>query len=349
MRDQDTHLQQEPLWWASDVPPGDVAASPSFDEPLEWPDAMAWESLFEGGPPTQPAYVPDDFAVDLVFSPETPAVEDRGRPPTEAHLEPLPASIWAPDPADGEETQTAMAALGGAATAVAAPMPPPIAAAEPRRPVTPPWLRRLHVRHGSAAVVALACCVSLVVLGMFLSVRSRDELPTQTTRFEPSGGQIAAEGATSSIVPPTTVTTTAPPSTISLSDLIPADALADAGASGTTTTAARASTPATTAAPSRSTAPSGGGGGPAQQPTNTTAAPDPEPTSPSTTSPPADETTTTRPPRAMPTIPDYSIPTFTIPNWPSASQGSSLRSNKAEGGAAVTDQRSPSGSVKGGV
>lgn len=338
MGDRDTQTQQEPSWWASDAVSEDFASSPSFDEPVEWPDAMAWEALFENGPATQPVYVPDDFGVDLLFGPETGANDEDGGPPTEAHLPPLPASIWAPDPAgDGDgDSQAAMATLGGSATALAEPLSIPAAAATaqagPGRGTGPQWMRRLHVRHRSAAVVALACCVSLVLLGMFLSVRARDDLPTQTTQLEPTGDQIATRQPFYPPPQPTTTATTAPPASISLSDLIPADA-AGTEAGGTTATTARATAPATTAAPSRSAAPSGGGGGgAAQQPTNTTVAPDPEPTSPATTSPASSNTTTgaTAPARTTPTFPDYSdytIPNITMPDWRAPSPGSPFRTD----------------------
>ena len=333
MGDRDTQTQQEPSWWAYDASPEDLASSPSFDQPVEWPDAMAWESLFAGGPETQPAYVPDDLAVDLLFAPEAEGGDVGGGPPIEAPLAPLPASIWAPDPADDapEPIQATMAALGGAATAVARPAPAPMAVAEADagRRAAPQWMRRFHVRHGNAAVVALACCVSLVLLGMFLSVRARDDLPTQTTQFEPTGGRLATEGPTSSVPQPTTTaTTTAPPPSISLSDLIPADAAAT-GTGDTSGTTARTAAPATTAAPSRTAAPSGGSGGSSQQPTNTTAAPVPEPTTPSTTSPPPEDTTTTPTTarRVMPSVPDfdYTVPSFTIPSRQSPTPGSSFR------------------------
>jgi hypothetical protein len=336
MGDQDTQLQQERQWWAADGSE-ELASSPSFDEPLQWPDAAAWEDLFEGGPPTQPAYVPEDFGAGLLFSEAAAAPDDDdGGPATQAHLEPLPQSIWAPDPSAGDPDDAVVAAtvaaLGGSGTAVAAPTPAAVADADHGRLAGPAWLQRLQIRHGSAAVVALACCVSLVLLGMFLSVRARDDLPTQTSDTQPAG-QVATQASTS-VPPPTTAatsTTASPPSTLSLSDLIPAGAATDGsgtgGTGGTAGTTARTS-PATTAAPSRSAAPSGGsGGGSSAQPTNTTAAPEPEPTSPPPTSPPQQDTTTTPTTarRVLPTIPDfdYTIPSYTIPSFPTP--GSSQR------------------------
>ena len=333
MGDQETQTQQEPPPWASAASPHDLASLPAFDEPLQWPDATAWEQLFEGDAgPSQPLYVPEDFAIDLLLDADVPA-DHGGGPPTEAHLEPLPSSIWAPDPAADHETATVdgatMAALGGAATTVPAPVP--AAMDEPRsgpRAAGPAWMQRLQIRHGSAAVVALACCVSLVLLGMFLSVRARDNLPTETSQFGPTTDQLATQGPSSSLLPPSTAATTttaAPAPAISLSDI--AAEAAGAEGSGTTETTARTSTPATTAAPSRATAPAGGSGESGSQPTNTTAAPQPAPTSPPTTEAPPEDTTTTpttaRPVR--PTVPDYSIPTFTLPSWPSSTSGTPLR------------------------
>lgn len=341
MGDQDTQTQHEPSWWAADASPEDLASSPSFDQPLEWPDVAAWEELFEGGPPTQAGYVPQDFGPSLTFPEPPSAGEDSDRdPPTQAHLQPLPDSIWA-DPSGEEHGDAAVvaatvAALGGAGAAVASPTPAAVAETDLGRRPGPAWLQRFQVRHGSAAIVALACCVSLVLLGMFLSVRARDDLPTQTSDFQPAGGEIATQASSS--LPPTTTappTTASPPSTLSLSDLIPADAVADAGGSSGTT--ARTTAPVTTAAPSRSAAPSGGGGGTgssAAQPTNTTAAPDPEPTT-APTSPPQQDTTTTPTTarRVLPTVPDfdYTIPSYTWPSFPSSSgmtqPGSSQRTN----------------------
>lgn len=342
MGDQDTQTQQERSWWAADGSPEDLGSSPSFDEPLEWPDATAWEPLFEGGPPTEPAYVPEDFGTGLLFGPAPgTAGDDDGGLPTQVHLEPLPQSIWAQDPSGDDPADAVVAtvaALGGAGTAVAAPTPAAVTEPDPRRQAGPAWLQRFHVRHGSAAIVALACCVSLVLLGMFLSVRARDDLPTQTSDFQPTGTQVATQGSTS-LPPPTTAaptTTLSPPSTISLSDLIPADAGGEGGGTsgttgGTSGTTGRTTAPATTAAPSRAAAPSGGagGGGSSAQPTNTTAAPDPEPTSPPATSPPPVDTTTTPTTarRVQPTIPDfdYTIPSYTMPSRPSSTPGSPFR------------------------
>ena len=166
--------------------------------------------------------------------------------------------------------------------------------------------RRFDVRPGNAAVIGLISVVSLVLLGMFLSVRARNnDVPTDTSQTRPAGDQVVVTGPLNTIpAPTTTVTTTAPEPAINLSELIPtaeapAAATGGTGAVGTTTPTARSS------------APTGGGSAtttPVTQPRATTAPPPTEATAPPATSPPVEDETSTTVRRTTPT------PTFTIPN-----------------------------------
>ena len=340
MGDEETQTKQEPSWWAFDAA-ADASPPPDpFGDPVEWPDALAWEQLFESDLRASAADLPSlDLGVDLDATKlEAPpgAGGDADGPPAELHLEPLPESIWAPggggDRQADDDTAVAAAAAaigtfggGTGTTAVAAPpSPAPSTWAETDAGAVGPgpgrW-RRFDIRHGNAVIIALVSVVSLVLLGMFLSVRARNDVPIGT----PTGDRVATQGPTTSVtLPPTTATTAAPPpSTISLSDLIPPNAAApdpNAATAGTGTPATR-STPATTAAPARTSGGGGGSGGsgqPASQPTNTTAAPEPEPAAPEPTSPPASDTTTPTTRRQSTSIPDYSIPTWTMPSIPSS-------------------------------
>jgi len=207
---------------------------------------------------------------------------------------------------------------------------------------------RLKVRPGNAAIIALISVASLVLLGMFLSVRARNDAPTSAFQTRPPTTDISVPGPLRTIPPITAVTTTVPSPSINLSDLLPtpdssvAAGAAGAGASvagpsgGTGAAAARptgvdggvGSGETATTAPTRA-APSTGAGTtttqPAPQSTPTTAAPEPEPT---TTVPPVEDTrpptVTTRPPVSTPpfTIPDINVPSFpstpqrTIPRFP---------------------------------
>ena len=172
--------------------------------------------------------------------------------------------------------------------------------------------RRFDVRPGNAAVIGLISVVSLVLLGMFLSVRARNnDVPTDASQTRPAGDQVAVTGPLNTVAAPTTVTTTAtttvPEPAINLSELVAATeataAATGSGAAATTTPTARAS------------APTGGGSAtttPVTQPTATTAPPPPttEATAPPATSTPVQDDTPTTVRRTTPTP----TPTFTIPN-----------------------------------
>ncbi len=179
---------------------------------------------------------------------------------------------------------------------------------------------RVNVRPGNAAVIALISIASLVLLGMFLSVRARNEVPTDASQTRTPGDGIAVT-ATLNTVPLTTVpfpTTvpTVPPPAINLADLIPAPTVGASESTATTT----ATTRPTTSSAGASTATTR----PAPQTTATTAAPEttPEPTTPTVTSTPVDTSTptaTTRPPTPTTTFtwPDIpGISNFPIPTLP---------------------------------
>lgn len=354
----DEHAQaQDHVWEAVDPAPDSPLPAPSFDEPLEWPETATFAP--DNGRPVLPSDVwPDDAT-----APATPdglpiQAEDQqwlagldlgsldqsfaGRNGTDLdadrdlHLDPLPDSLWAADPVAETLSQPEPVVVTSA-------QPAPTFYAEPdHRPGgRKKWL---EVRHGNAAVVALISFVSLVLVGMFLSVRARNELPTDTSQSRTPTGEIAAQGPLNTIPTPTTTsatTTTAPPP-VAIADLIPA-AEAGAGSEGAAwggTGSGGGGAPrggGTTATPSRSTGPSGGSGsggggsGPATQPADTGPPPTQptEPTSPPPTDPPVEDTTprVTRPPRTTtpPTSPDITFPTTppteptptTSVSWPS--------------------------------
>jgi len=193
--------------------------------------------------------------------------------------------------------------------------------------------RPFDVRPGNAAMIGLISVVSLVLLGMFLSVRARNnDVPTDASQPRTVTDDIFATGPlntipTATTVTATTTTTTAPAPAINLSELLPTTeattGAAGAGTSGAATPApsARTTPPATTGGSGAGSVGGTGGGAsaattPVTQPPATAAPPPPttEVTSPPDPPPPVDDTTpTTRPP--TPTI-TVTRPTFTIPSFP---------------------------------
>ena len=334
MADEETQVEEDTLWWTLDGLPDVPPSSASFDEPLEWPEALAWEDPPDGWPADWASGVTDvdtrtvepagDFAFPSVDDPSNlpdsdwapppagPGDPDPGGEATELRQEALPESIWS---YGGPERQ-----VGAAATAVYA---------EPEGKASRRWPPRLDVRHGNAAMVALASFVSLVLLGMFLSVRARTNVPPDSSQTRTTTDQISADRPLNTVpVPITAPTTLAPPSTISLADLLPPTDDGQPAATGPTASAPGTAATATTAAPARSTTPtgSGGGGGTTQstQPTTATtqAAPEPEPEpEPAPTTPTTQDTTATTSPRpSVPTtqftIPTITMPPFTVPSFP---------------------------------
>ena len=348
MADETTQTEEETSWWDLDIFADSELPSTSFDEPLEWPDALDWGDFsaadgdlqFPGagdmgsGPIFPPTSDPEPPAPDT----PAPAADTQwratgdGDDPTMPHItvlsglggtasgaqaaraaehtahERLPDSLWAGGAGSGVQPAVTKSTAA------------PTFHAEPDRGG---WRRRFDIRHGNAAIIALISFVSLILLGMFMSVRARNQLP-DTSQTRTTSDQIQVEGPLNT-VPLTTPPSTIPPA-INIAELVPPEdaTTVTAGSSG-------GSSPAATAAPARST-PAGGGTGttqPAAQPTNTTAAPQttvaPETTTPPVTSPPADQTTTpTSSRRTTPTFPSLTTtvpdnntsPSFTLPTFP---------------------------------
>ncbi len=359
MADETTQAEEETSWWVFDVFADSDLPSTSFDEPLEWPETLDWgdvggedaELRFPGtsdagvtqfsDPIFPPAAEVEPFAPSAPpappAAPETApeAAADQGEPtaavpplaalggasapravPATNHTvhERLPDSIWAGDAKVG----AAGGGLGGGTTAVMADLD---------REAPGGWRRRFDLRHGNAPVIALISLVSLVLLGMFLSVRARNDVPTDSSQTRTTSDRIAVQNTLNTVpltIPNTTLA--GPPSTINLADLVPAaeDATAatapatGSGAGGSTATTAPRATGGATAA----TQP------PATQPTTaTTAAPAPvETTTPTSAAPapPVDSTTQTTARRTttslslptFPTTPGGSQPTYTLPTFP---------------------------------
>ena len=359
MADDEAQGQEDPSWPALEAFT-DSSLPSAFDEPLVWPESGTWDAPPTGGPEADPRLLAEHRA-DLDGGPLFPpapedSVIEHGPLPdldvqwqaighdddTTVHhgqalgglgggaelaasvdsgpaVERLPESIWSPPGANGDIGLISTSAL---------PTPPVYPAAE-RSPEGPLW-RRFDLRQGNAAMVALISAVSLVLLGMFLSVRARNDLPTDSSQSRRPSNEISVTGSLNTIPLTTTVTTTAPAAAINIADLLPAaeadveptgDApAADAGsASGS---GSGSGSPATTATPARRTGPSGGGGSttPAAAPA---AAKAPAPTSPPVTPAPVDLDDTTTPPdtfrRVDTTQPRRPSATFTVPVFPTTS------------------------------
>ena len=357
MADETTQTGEDMSWWDLDIFPDSELPSTSFDEPLEWPETLDWGELSAPGGALQfPGTV--DLESEPIFPPtsdpepsfpEAPAADTQWQPAgddgdsTMAHVtvlsglgggasppvakaaeqtahERLPDSLWAADSGAGGSGN-------GVTPLVTSTMAAPTFYAEPDRGGGG-WRRRFDIRHGNAAIIALISCVSLILLGMFMSVRARNELP-DASQTRTTSDQIQVQVPLNTVPLTTTVTTT--PAAINIADLIPpaedaTTSTAGSGAgsgSGSGSGGSGSSSPATTAAPARSTPAAGGGTGasqPAAQPTNTTAAPQtaepPEATTPP--APPVTQTTPT-PRRTMPTFPSMTptVPDDDRPSMPS--------------------------------
>jgi hypothetical protein len=358
MADETTQAEEETSWWVFDVFADSDLPSTSFDEPLEWPETLDWGDVggddaelrfpgtYDAGvtqlsePIFPPAAEVEPFAASAPPAPPAPpetapgAAADQGEPtaavPPLAALggasapravpatdrtihERLPDSIWAADAKVG----AAGGGLGGGTTAVMADLD---------RESPGGWRRRFDLRHGNAPVIALISLVSLVLLGMFLSVRARNDVPTDSSQTRTTSDRIAVQG-TLNTVPLTIPNTTlgGPPSTINIADLVPAPddattatAPTGSGSGGSTATTAPRATGGTTA----TTQPS------ATQPTTATTAAPVNTTTPTTAAPPPVDsttqttrrtTTTQATPRTTIDITEYTIPgghtipSFTVP------------------------------------
>lgn len=318
MADETTQAEEVTSWWAFDAFADSELPSTSFDEPLEWPEALDWGDT---GDPGAGPWFPETYdprAGELSGPIFPPALDAEWQPAT-AGDPPAPAAGG-----DGEATvthATPLAALGGA------PMPAvhdqlpdsiwsatvPAAGAGAAHTVTadldrdrPGGWRRFDLRHGNAAMIALISFASLVLLGMFMSVRARNDVPTETSRTPTTSDQIAVQG-TLNTVPLTIPSSTSPPATINIADLVPAaeaagaasDAAGSGGAGAATATTAPRATATTAPAPptNTTTAPAT-----TQAPVPTTDAPPPPP-------PPNDTTVTTR----RTTTTSFPFPAFPTP------------------------------------
>lgn len=369
MANDEAQGQEDTAWWAFDASADSSLPSASFDEPLVWPESAIWEEPAPAQPPVEPiaAEVPADLDRGPLFPPATDDTAVAAPPLADldvrwqatgqdddatvlhdeplaglgggagtvgnvdsAALQPLPDSVWDATPhADGD--------IGLISTS-ARPTPADYPAAE-RGADAPRW-RRFDLRQGNAAMIGLISLVSLVLLGMFLSVRARNDVPTDTSESRRPSNEIAVTGPLNTLPVTTTVTTRAPAPAINIADLIPAT---DAGAAAPGTTAGASDSggsgsggggsstgsgpPATTTAPGRGSGGSSGGGGGSPTPATEPASGAPSPTQPpatsptsvaDTTPPPSFPTVNTNPPPTRPTtsityptIPSVSIPSYT--------------------------------------
>ncbi|HVL05696.1 MAG TPA: hypothetical protein VM388_06895 [Acidimicrobiales bacterium] len=360
MADETMQTEEETSWWAFDAFADSDLPSTSFDEPLEWPGTLEWGDFAAGEGDLQfPAI--DDLASAPLFpegpgaalpaaaAPAPPEAQPHADDATMPHVtvlsglgggapgpavpagdhasaERLPDSVWAPDPAAGNGNGNGHAS--GAPVVSTTPLAAPTFYAGAGAGGGG-WQRRFDLRHGNAAVIALISFVSLVLLGMFMSVRARnDVLDTSQTRT--TSDQISVQAPLNTIPLTTTATTVAPPP-INIADLLPppedATTVTDGAGAGAGGSGGSGGTSATTAAPARS-APTGGGTGTTQPPAQpaATAAPQttaPPDTAPPPTSPTVEQTTPSSIPRRTPTFPNMSPtvpandgPTYTIPSIP---------------------------------
>lgn len=350
MADDETQGQQDTLWWSFDDFADPTLPTVSFDEPLVWPDALVWDDPVDAAPgdplpmPEPPFGLDDDTFFRAAFEVPAEAPPDEG-PPPEAVID------WGPpaeDPEQSARPADPLGALGGGAGLAEA-------GAEPTRarpvddsiwaqagtagpadtvvltttpPVTSPVYadteagpvgrrRRFDVRPGNIAVIALISLASLVLLGMFLAVRGRDAVRTDTSETRNTTDGIQVTGTLNTV--PLTTPASAPTPTINIAELVPPDDATTTPDATSPATAPRSAT-ATTAAPTATTA------RPTQPTTATTAAPaptTPETTTPPPTSPPSSDPATTikrtTTSFVRPTTPTYtcpSIPNFTCPTAP---------------------------------
>lgn len=164
----------------------------------------------------------------------------------------LPASIWADDPGtDAGAAVLVTSSMAGAARSTGTRSHRAVyaeteGAGGSRR-------RRSGGRGGNIAIVALISLASLVLLGMFLSVRGRDKVvPTDVSQQRPTADEIAVTGPLNTV--PFTPTTS-PPGSIDIAGLVPAPLTTDTTSSPATTATTRTTvavtqpTTASTAAP----------------------------------------------------------------------------------------------------
>lgn len=370
MGDDGTQGQEDTAWSAFDDVADSSLPSATFDEPLVWPESPAWEGEPAAGSGEDWIRLPEpvttlfetELDADSTFPPESDIAVAEQNPPLDldsvwqATDDEPPAAVYQDDPLGGlggggsgtamepaESTWTGTppdsADIGLISTSAHSASPVYAAAGTG---ANPPWWRRVDMKGGNAAMIGLISLVSLVLLGMFLSVRARNDVPTDSSRTRQPSDDIAATGPLNTIPLTTTVTTTAPGPVINIADLLPpADVAPETGERTTGPVASRS--PATAAPAPRATGSSGGGGGGGSTTPATSAAPAatsppavedtaPPDTSPSDTSPPptSPPVTDTQPPPTsrttttmfvFPSIPDRtappsSSPPFTMPTFP---------------------------------
>ncbi len=352
MADEETQGQEATSWWAREAPIEPSTPSTGFDEPLLWPELPAWDEQVQPDADASVLALPGPPAViegESVFAPVAdPAVgaDIDPMPDIEVLWVPVdidaPAATGLPDGVDdpdapawrdeplgglgggsGWAAPTADAALGESIWGDSATPDVSDAILVTTTPGTPAVYpesdrgggsrrRRFDVHSGNAAVIALISLASLVLLGMFLSVRSRDNVRTDVSQQRPptTGDQIAVTGQLNTVpFSPTTL----PPGSIDIAGLVPVTETTETTSAPTATT--RATAPATTAA--------------VTQPTTATTAAPATTTSVTTTATttPVDQTSTTlrrtTTSFTLPTFPTTTVPPvtstwFMIPTIPSS-------------------------------
>jgi hypothetical protein len=316
----------EPLVWPESLTWDDLTEARSDAPELSLPEVPVDPDGAFAFPPLPDAPAGADMVGDLDAWWETPVPDDAGNPAAENpaaetgagdtgapeneaeaavdHSDPLGGlgggAGWAVPAADAALPDSFWADGGGSTPAeaflVTSTLAAPTVYAETERS-GPSRRRRFDIRSGNAAVIGLISLVSLALLGMFLSVRGRDDVPTDVSQQRPPGDQIAVT------TPLNTVPfspTTSPPATIDIAGLVPATQAPD-------DTTAPATTAATTRSTTATTAPA------ATQPTTATTA------APATTSTAVTTTVTTTPVEDTTTTLRRTTTSFTIPSFPSTS------------------------------
>ncbi len=329
MADEETQGQVDTSWWGPEGSTESSEPSTGFDEPLIWPESLAWDGPAEGGAGAPMVPLPEVALNGEFVLPPRPTTDFGSLPDLDVDWELLAAEPSTEPPADPDATVHRDDPLGGLGGGAGSPAPPVAAAppdsiwaggawpdpgdavlvattmapavyAETERGAGGSRWRRFGVRGGNAAVIALISLVSLVLLGMFLSVRGRgDDVPTDVSQQRPPGDEIAVTGPLNTVP---FSPTTSPPGSINIAALVPATETTDTSSAPATTVAATRSTaPATTAAPTQPT-------------TATTAAPATTTTASPATTTPVDSTqpSTTRRTTTSFTLPPY--PTTSVPS-----------------------------------
>jgi hypothetical protein len=336
MADEETVANQQSSWWAPDAGEEPPLPPPSFDEAVDWADAIRWPDSAEPQPvadairplPLEGAAAEEfsghldgsdnPFAGDLMLDPLLSGPVDE-HDEADFPLELLPESIWAPE--EGGLADTGLAETGLSGTGLAdsglaetglvqvTDGPEPTFYAEADRPAARYRTGRFDPRQAKPATMAVAALVALVLVGVLFSVRHRSDV-SSTASQGPANGNIATQAVPRTVVIGTTTTVFGNPApSIAVNDLLPpgAEPAADTGSgspvAGGAPAASRPSGPTTTTGAARASSPSasagqsGGGGGSGTQPSGGTPAPAPAPAAPA----PAPDPAPSPPPPAEPT------------------------------------------------